>query len=293
VPIWSGSKKPFEPRWNVPGGNNYPYNSPKLAAYLLEGHNWGTCTGMGDLIIFDSDNELRLQEIGVAEQLPGTFTVRTGGGGLHRYYICSDAGDKIIMYDREAVGEDGKPLHLGEVQTLGFQAVGPGSLHPNGNKYKVEVDAPITTVSWKDIYEILEPKVEFGLAERQQQKRLVVRVKRPGETDPFEGLYVEDILRPKGKTTSSGGIIKGAHPVHGSNGGHNFQINTNQNTWFCFRCWKGGGPALAIAVKEGLIRCDQAGKGVLRGDLYLKLLEIAQQQGYINKPKKYSVERIT
>jgi len=151
VPIQFGSKKPFESKWNKRGGNNYTYDDPKFRGYLQEGYNWGTCTGMGDLIIFDSDQEVRLNEIGVAQKLPSTFSVRTGGGGIHRYYICKDHGDKIIMYDTDALDEKGKPLHLGEVQTLGFQAVGPGSTHPNGSKYQIETDEPIAEVRWEDI----------------------------------------------------------------------------------------------------------------------------------------------
>lgn len=87
VPILSGEKRPFELQWNVPGGNNYRFDDPKLAGYLLSSYNWGTCTGMGGLIIFDSDAEVRLEEIGVAADLPKTFAVRTGGGGLHRVSI--------------------------------------------------------------------------------------------------------------------------------------------------------------------------------------------------------------
>lgn len=66
VPILRGDKRPFEGNWNKPGGNNYAFNDPKLAGFLLSGHNYGVCTGMGDLIIFDSDAEVRLEEIGVA-----------------------------------------------------------------------------------------------------------------------------------------------------------------------------------------------------------------------------------
>jgi hypothetical protein len=294
VPIWAGSKRPFEPKWNVEGGNNYRYDDPKLAAYLLEGHNWGTCTGMGNLIIFDSDNEIRLKELGISDALPDTFIVRTGGGGLHRYYICPDAGDKIIMFDLCLKDQDhpDKPMHLGEVQTMGFQGVGAGSLHPNGLRYKVESDLPIAEVAWSTIYNVLEGKVEFSLAEEKEEVSKVIRVKRPGERDPFEDVNIEDILYPVGNVKRHGSTIKGAHPIHGSEGGQNFQIDTAKNTFFCYRCWKGGGPALAIAIKEGLLRCDEAGKGVLRGEKYLELLKIARQRGYIEPVFKSSVERV-
>lgn len=164
VPIWSGTKKPFEPKWNVEGGNNYSFDDPKLAAFLIEGHNYGICTGIGDLVIFDSDNELRLKKLGIVGDLPETFVVQTGAGGLHRYYKCQDHGDKIILFDLE-LEEDDKPVHLGEIQTKGFQCVGPGSLHPNGNRYKVVHDLPITKIEWSRFAEILEGKVEFSLAE--------------------------------------------------------------------------------------------------------------------------------
>lgn len=286
VPILSGEKRPFELQWNVPGGNNYRFDDPKLAGYLLSGYNWGTCTGMGGLIIFDSDAEVRLEEIGVAADLPKTFAVRTGGGGLHRYYICPDSGDKIVMYD----AEDGR--HLGEVQTLGFQAVGPGSIHPNGSRYRVEADAPISEVKWADIFDILEGKVEFGLAEdKTDDQPKIIKVKNPGSRDVFENVWIEDVWRPVGKVRDRNGILSGSHPVHGSTGGQNFQINTKKNTWFCYRCWCGGGPALAIAVKEGIISCDEAGKGVLRGDLFVRVLEVAKEKGYI-KPALRTVERI-
>ena len=290
VPIWRGDKRPFEGQWNKPGGNNYHYDTPKFAGFLLEGHNWGTCTGMGNLIIFDSDAELRLKALGISDALPKTFSVRTGGGGLHRYYICKDSGDKIIMYDSDLEDDNGKPLHLGEVQTAGFQCVGPGSIHPNGNLYKVEDESPIAEVEWSTIYNILDGKIEFGLAVKER-KRLIIRVKNPGDRDPFEDVRVEDVMRPTGKVKNRNGILTGSHPIHGSNGGQNFQVNTNLNTWFCFRCWKGGGPALAVAVSEGIINCDDAGKGVLRGELFLRTLKAAKDRGYI-QPSQTTLERI-
>lgn len=290
VPIICGDKRPFEPRWNIPGGNNYQFDDPKLAGYLLSGHNYGVCTGMGDLVIFDSDAEFRFQKLGISEELPKTFSVRTGGGGLHRYYICKNIGEKIIMFDRVLKDNSGKPLHLGEVQTLGFQCVCPGSVHPNGNLYTVEDDLKIAEVEWSTIYNILEKKINFGLAESKKQSGpRLVRVKNPGYRDPFEDVKVEDVMLPTGKIKKGGGIIIGSHPIHGSVGGKNFQVNTNLNTWFCYRCWCGGGPALAVAVKEGIISCGEAKKGVLRGELYMRVLEVAKEKGYI---RTSSLERV-
>lgn len=43
----------------------------------------------------------------------------------------------MVLEDPELKDLDGDPLHLGEIQALGEQVVGPGSLHPNGNKISV------------------------------------------------------------------------------------------------------------------------------------------------------------
>ena len=296
VPIWDGEKKPFEHGWNRPGGANYSYNDPKLAGYLLEGHNYGICAGMGDLIVFDSDHT-RLSELGILDDLPPTFTVRTGGGGTHRYYVCRDIEHKAVMYDRELRNEKGEALHLGEIQTLGFQAVGPGSLHPNGKRYTVEIDAPIAEIAWQELYSILEGKIEFGLAPTDQEpkkKHFAIKVTDPKRQDPFEDVGIDDVFYPRGSLRRSGSIIKGEHPIHGSTGGHNFQIDTRENSWFCFRCWKGGGPALAVAVSEGILRCDECGPGVLRGELFTRTLEAARNKGLIRDKKPLmKVERWT
>ncbi|NCC62570.1 MAG: hypothetical protein EOM12_16900, partial [Verrucomicrobiae bacterium] len=37
VPIIRGDKRPFEGGWNKPGGNNYRYDDPKLAGFMLSG----------------------------------------------------------------------------------------------------------------------------------------------------------------------------------------------------------------------------------------------------------------
>ena len=297
VPIWSGQKKPFEHGWNRPGGANYTYDDPKLAGYLLEGHNYGVCAGMGDLVIFDSDHP-RLTELGILDDLPQTFSVRTGGGGTHRYYLCRDIERKAIMYDRVMKNEKDEPMHLGEIQTMGFQAVAAGSLHPNGERYTVEVDEPIATITWGKLYQILEGKVEFGLApadqEQKREKQYAVKATSPGREDPFEDISIESILYPHGHVRRAGSIIKGSHPIHGSTNGANFQIDTRENTWFCFRCWKGGGPALAVAVSEGILDCDQCGRGVLRGELFTQTLEAARGRGLIRERKPLmKVERWT
>jgi hypothetical protein len=214
-------------------------------------------------------------------ELPDTFTVRTGGGGLHLYYK-SDLDQKIIMFDRE-LKDEGKPLHLGEVQSRGAQVVCPSSIHPNGKAYTIERDLPIASLDSVTLKAILSKHVDYGFDEAlPEKKRLKVVMVDPNIRDPFDGVRVEDVLSPK-NARKSPGQLKGVHPIHGSVGGNNLIIDLKDNSWHCWRCCSGGGPALAIAVKEGIIRCDQARAGVLRGDLFKQTVEIAREKGHIGK----------
>jgi len=290
VPIRFAEKRPFGSKWNTT--TNYTYDDPTLAKFLLSGHNYGICTGVGGLVVFDSDEEQRLQELGVCDHLPDTFSVRTGGGGVHRYYSCSDIGDKIVMYDLELVDEHGESLHLGEVLTSGFQAVCPWSVHPNGNRYRVIDKRPIVEIEWDNLYDMIRKKTKTSIGVTKSNKPFVRAQRDPGFDDPFEHVRVENVLRPTNVVKNNNGVLMGSHPVHGSSTGSNFKIDTNRNTWHCFRCNSGGGPALAIAVKEHLLRCDEARKGILRGKLYIDLVKIAQEHGYIDKPKRLTVRRI-
>lgn len=292
VRIDIGSKKPFERGWNIPGSNtNYSLEDTKFLAWVGSNQNYGVVAGVGGLIVFDADGLLRLTELGVMAELPDTFTVRTGGGGLHLYYL-SDLDQKIIMYDRE-LKDEGKPLHLGEVQSRGFQAVGPGSLHPNGKYYTIERDLPIASISSEVLKGILSKHVDYGFDEATpEKKRLRVVMVDPNIRDPFDGARVEDILSPKNAKRSKT-TIKGSHPIHGSTGGNNFIVDLAENTWRCWRCGSGGGPALAVAVREGILRCDQARAGVLRGDLFKQTVNVAREKGYIGqKAANCKVERV-
>lgn len=282
VRIDIGSKKPFEKSWNVPGSTtNYSIADPKFLSWIGSNQNYGVVAGVGGLIVFDADGLMRLTELGVMAELPDTFTVRTGGGGLHLYYL-SDLDQKIIMYDR-ILKEEGKPLHLGEVQSRGFQAVCPSSIHPNGKAYTIERDLPIASLDSTILKQILSKYVDYGFDEAvPEKKRLKVVMVDPNIRDPFDGVRVEDVLAPR-NARKTPGQLKGAHPVHGSVGGNNLIIDLKDNSWHCWRCCSGGGPALAIAVKEGIIRCDQARAGVLRGDLFKRTVEIARERGYIGK----------
>lgn len=60
----------------------------------------------------------------------------------------------------------------------------------------------------------------------------------------------------------------------------------------CYRCGSGGSSLEWIAVEGGLIRCDEAHKGCLRGDKFIEALNLARTKGYvIDMPKRIAAEK--
>jgi putative DNA primase/helicase len=76
---------------------------------------------------------------------------------------------------------------------------------------------------------------------------------------------------------------QGSHPFHDSTTEKNFCINTKTNAWHCFRHNSGGGALQFLAMKEGLIKCEQAKKGALRGKKFREVLQIAASQGLVDQ----------
>jgi hypothetical protein len=70
----------------------------------------------------------------------------------------------------------------------------------------------------------------------------------------------------------------GAHPVHGSDTGTNVAINPEKQVWTCFRHGTGGSVLEFLAVCEGILPCEQAKPGGLRGMAYVQAVTIANAQ---------------
>lgn len=128
------SKIPFEKEWQ-----KKPYSYEDIQKF--RGENYGVVGGFNALAIIDCD-ETRLIKI-VNGLLPKTFSVQTGGGGIHFYYFIPKMEKKIILSDEEG--------HLGEIQSKGAVGVGAGSLHPNGKLYEVKDDVGIKTISLEEL----------------------------------------------------------------------------------------------------------------------------------------------
>lgn len=299
-------KKAFELGWSKTA--NYSYDSGGLQQWIAKGGNYGVMGGFGGLLIVDIDDEPRMQELGILEKLPATYTVRTRSGGLHFYYICKDFDKKRIMYDlvqtEKVAGARGKQIevyrHLGEMQWLGAQCVGPSSrfreIEPPDVRiqlWKEESILPIKEVAAAEILTIFEGKVRYnkklGSSKEKTISKTTKAVNKPEKkgTKPahawLDKIRIEDISLPNPilkDSRNSSGEIAGDHPLHGSNNHNgNFSINIKKNVWKCFRCDSGGGPLELLAVMMGLIECDEAGPGCLKGHRQA-IYEELRRRGY-------------
>jgi primase-polymerase (primpol)-like protein len=73
--------------------------------------------------------------------------------------------------------------------------------------------------------------------------------------------------------------LQGAHPFHGSTTGSNYCINTQDNTWYCFRHQSGGGALELYAISKGIISCEDSGRGCLT-DVWGDVFEELEKDGY-------------
>jgi hypothetical protein len=94
-------------------------------------------------------------------------------------------------------------------------------------------------------------------------------------------LSVANIGYPANARDNGNGEIRGAHPFHGSTTGNNYAINTQKNVWICRRDGhnSGGGALELFAVREGIIRCEDAHPGCLDGH-WREIFNALKKEGY-------------
>ena len=129
-------KAPFEKNWQKQG---YKYDDKRLIEHQ---GNIGIIGGYGNLVILDIDDK----ELG--ERLEAeydTFTVKTGTGGKHFYFICEDKIKNTVLAQDK-----------GELRAENYQVVCPHSKHPNGNFYEIYLDKQIKRVSSNFILSLIK-----------------------------------------------------------------------------------------------------------------------------------------
>ena len=262
-------KRAIERDWQ--GEANYAHDDPRLLRHVRDGGNYGVMPFDG-VCILDVDNSRRLGAEPI-EPFLDSFIVRTGrdGGGMHIYFRCYDLPpEKFILQDAD--GND-----LGDIRGNGHPSyvVGPGSTHPSGNRYEVinadgVADIPLAVV--QAVIDTFPTHREMGAIDWQRVKK----ASAGGTITDRLRLSVIDFLMPDNPRHRNG-EIEGAHPVHGSETGTNLTVK--HDVWYCRRHGTGGGPLEALAVAEGIIRCEDAASGCLDGHWH-EVFDALKARGY-------------
>jgi len=259
--IKKGTKKPYEKDWV-----NKPLSWEEIQKHIDKEKNFGVICGYGGLIVIDSDTK-ELKDA-IDRGLPKTFRVQTGSGGTHDYYICKEIKKKIVLQTDK---------HFGEVQSFGTQVVGPGSIHPNGNEYKIIHDVPIIEISFPELTSIIKP---FMQEINEEEKKSIENLKDYGDSD-INSIGIMKVMNTSGfKKAFNKNEYFGSNPWHSSSTGMNTWVNPAKNVAFCFRCNAGINIAKAIALNEGIIKnCYDS----LSKDDFKRVLDIAIQKFGLKK----------
>ena len=250
------SKRPFEKNWV-----RKPYTYEQIQKHIREGTNYGLLCGYGGLAVPDADRP-ELEEA-IASCLPQTFTVRTGGGGAHFYYICPEIHRRIVLE------KDG--THYGEVQSFGQQVVGPGSIHPNGCSYMIENDCAIQAISFDQMITAIKPFMKRPRPKTQIHAPMVGINLYSG----INSIPITTVIDISHFKRAANGELYGPSPWHGSETGMNTWINEQKNVAYCFRHNCGISVVKAMALNEGFFtECD----GRLSRAQYTQVMMIAKNK---------------
>lgn len=257
--VLARSKEPLEKGWTI--DRNYPFNSPEIDDWIRKGGNYGITCLKGDCCFVDADT-IEIQNI-LNERL-STFWYSTGNKGHRQYaYFISDPPIKSI------------PLKDGAyIKGRGGQALGPGSVHPNGTIYGLERSHfPIREIMKEELLEGLKP---FLIRQTEKKEKPIINRKT------IVWLSLADVI-DLSKFRKSGNQYQGPHPIHGSETGINLSVDLSKNVWRCFRHDSGGSVLEWIGVSERIIDCSEAISGALRGKTFWKVLEIAHAKYGLSK----------
>jgi hypothetical protein len=222
VLLEKGGKKPFQQEWQ---NKVIEFDNPELLKHISEGGNYGVMGGgERNLVLVDFDNG-EVQEKAM-QQLPPTFTVKTGKGLKHLYFFTDKRPESFKGFD-----EDMNTLF--DVQGEGKQVVGAGCLHPNGNRYEVINNTDIASIGFSELKAILCP------FDRKPKKEEPKKKEYPNERH-IEDNFLEDLKRRISikEVLSYIGVNTSRNPTqcpfHNSSGGK--CLGFKEEVAHCFHC---------------------------------------------------------
>jgi hypothetical protein len=175
-------------------------------------------------------------------------------------------------------------LHLGEVQSTGQYAVGPGSMHKSGKRYTIVDDSEIAKVDGEAILSVLR---DCGVLMKKKEEKEVKTYNHQKTHDC--DIDITKLCMPL-HPVKEGNEIVGEHPLHGATHvedrgkSRNFSINPRKGVWCCRAHGdSGGGWAEWMAVEIGIMRCDEAGTRKLTKEEYRMVFREAERRGLITR----------
>jgi len=266
-------KRAFENGWQ-----KNPYTYEEISKFFPK-ENYGVICGHDIRALDDDTPNEDLKKI-YNDNFQETMEVRG-----HIYFKFNNSYPKKIIFNHPTIlfkdSNGKKSSHMGELQGEGTYVVGPGSIHPSGENYNLKKDLPIATISYNKFNEVFKDYIKI----RKQQ---IVREHKSTDWkgDNVSDIPIGNIISFVGLIDMDGGNFQGSHPYHGSTNGNNFRVNTIDNTWFCFRCWTGGGPSELIAVMEGIVDCSDISKGCFSESQGQEIIKVAREKYGLEVPDK-------
>ncbi len=268
------TKRPIDKEWSIK--NNFEFDDKLITERLQNDDSVGVVGGFGNLLPIDSDTILLTSWI--EDNLPKTYEVLSGSNIEYKKHFIFKTLTPKHKSVLEIVNEDKSSTHYGEIQGIGAQVIIAGCKHKSGNRYKSLNDLEIAELSDELYNRLIETFSNVKEVTEQDAKKFQTR---DFKSDDIENqLNITHVFDPIGMQQNKNEFF-GPHPIHGSETGMNFFINPTKNNWHCFRCNSGGGVASAIAIKEGIITCSEAGKKLSKEN-YKKVLDVAEKKyGFI------------
>ena len=258
--VYNDSKRPVGEAWQL-----NPYTAEQIIDWLSLGNtNYGLIAGYKSLLTIDFDDPKFYEQI--AKLLPDTFTVKSPNRGFHAHYLCRDISPLKAVTDKYfGLEKDGK--HYGEVRFFQVQTIGPGSIHKDKKlPYEIYNNVPLAEIKAVDILKVFE-----GYYKEK------IHSQYTGDINPAAAELIIKAASGMALNKFNSNLI-GAHPIHGSDTGQNFSVSPAKGVWHCFRHGTGGGALSLVAVREGVIKCEEARPGGLHGEKFKQTIKIAKEK---------------
>lgn len=217
--------------------------------------------------IVEKGNEIR-------KQFPTTQTEQTGSKGIH-----------LVYFSKTQVKHDGDYHDIAALELLGKSL--------DKDKCHLCIMAPsygYTTINDNPPSELEDLTTTFYQLLDKNGVTVQKEIDQQEEKAQRSLFKIEKLIDLTKLTKISDNEYQGCHPYHDSSTEKNFTVNTQTDSWYCFRHGTGGGPLQLLAVKEGILSCEDVKSGAIKGAKYRKVIQLAVTEGLIDQESLQQVE---